>query len=332
MTGNREQGAPSCLTFAAWRVEKAIVEVVLEACQPLGVEASLQVLETSHEEKDQKRKALELALEKAKYEAARARRQYDAADPENRLVAAELENRWNAALVNVAGLESRLDAECQADHSLTESQREQLTTLGSDLQALWNKASTPVDLKKRVLRSVINEVVVDVNHDSGHIEMKIHWAGGVHTPLRVRKNQTGKNSNATDSNVVDLVRELAKGWNDGYIASMLNRSGLLTGKGNSWNETRVKNLRRENSIPVFSKSEPRTWKTMSEAASLLGVGLGVIRTMIRNKILPAKQAAKNAPWMIADTELEQPAVRNYTKQAKTGKSAPFDHDTPLLNL
>jgi len=332
MTGNREQGAPSCLTFAAWRVEKAIVEVVLEACQPLGVEASLQVLETSHEEKDQKRKALELALEKAKYEAARARRQYDAADPENRLVAAELENRWNAALVNVAGLESRLDAECQADHSLTESQREQLTTLGSDLQALWNKASTPVDLKKRVLRTVINEVVVDVNHDSGHIEMKIHWAGGVHTPLRVRKNQTGKNSNATDSNVVDLVRELAKGWNDGYIASMLNRSGLLTGKGNSWNETRVKNLRRENSIPVFSKSEPRTWKTMSEAASLLGVGLGVIRTMIRNKILPAKQAAKNAPWMIADTELEQPAVRNYTKQAKTGKSAPFDHDTPLLNL
>ena len=332
MTGNREQGAPSCLAFAAWRVEKAIVEVVLEACQPLGVEASLQVLETSHEERDQKRKALELALEKAKYEAARARRQYDAADPENRLVAAELENRWNAALVQVAGLEDRLDAECQADHSLTESQRERLTTLGNDLQALWDEASTPVDLKKRVLRTVINEVVVDVNHDSGHIEMKIHWAGGVHTPLRVRKNQAGKNGNATDANVVELVRELAKGWNDGYIASMLNRSGLLTGKGNTWNETRVKNLRRENSIPVFSKSEPRTWKTMSEAASLLGVSLCVIRTMIRNKILPAKQAAKNAPWMIADTDLEQPAVRNYARQAKTGKSAPCDHDTPLLNL
>ncbi len=60
-------------------------------------------------------------MEKAKYEAARARRQYDAADPENRLVAAELENRWNAALVQVAGLQGRLDAECQADHSLTES-------------------------------------------------------------------------------------------------------------------------------------------------------------------------------------------------------------------
>jgi hypothetical protein len=71
---------------------------------------------------------------------------------------------------------------------------------------------------------------------------------------------------------------------------------------------------------------------MSEAAKLLGVSHCVIQTMIRNKILPAKQAAKNAPWMIADPDLELPAVRNYAKQAKTGKSAPFDHDTQLLNL
>ena len=332
MTGNREQGAPSCLAFAGLRVEKAVVEAVLEACQPLGVEASLQVLEESHKDQDQKRKALELALEKAKYEAGRARRQYDAADPDNRLVAAELENRWNAALVQVAELEGRLVEEFQVDHPLSETQRERLAVLGSDLQTLWNEASTPIELKKRVIRTVINEVVVDVNHDSGHIEMKVHWAGGVHTPLRVRKNKVGRNSNATDHNIVDLIRELAKGWSDGHIAGMLNRSGLLTGKGNSWNETRVKNLRRENDIPVLSKSQPRTWKTMSEAASLLKVSNCVIMTMIRNKILPARQAAKCAPWMIEDTDLDLPAVQNYSKQARAGKSAPCDNDTQLLNL
>ena len=114
-------------------------------------------MEKSHDERAQKRKGLELALEKAKYEAGRARRQYDAADPENRLVAAELENRWNAALVQVAELESRLAVECQVDHSLTESQRERITTLGADLQTLWSDTSTPMDLKKRVLRTVINE-------------------------------------------------------------------------------------------------------------------------------------------------------------------------------
>ena len=332
MTDNREQGASSCLSFGALRVEKAIVETVLDACQPLGVEASLQVLEKAHEESGQKRKALELAVEKARYEAGRARRQYDAADPENRLVTAELENRWNTALVEVAELESRLNAQRHSEQPLTEPQRERLATLGADLHTLWNEASTSMELKKRVLRAVINEVMVDINHDSGHIEMKIHWAGGVHTPLRIRKNQPGKNGKATSSNIVELVRELATGWSDGYIASMLNRSGLLTGKGNTWNETRIRNLRRENNIPVFSKSQPRTWKTMSEAASLLGVSNCVIRTMVRNKILPAKQAAKCAPWIIDDTNLELPSVRNYAKQARTGKSAPCDNNTQLLNL
>jgi hypothetical protein len=332
MEGSRERGTASCISFGGLRVEKAVVETVLEACQPLGIEASLQVLETSHDERDQKRKALQLALEKARYEANRARRQYDAADPENRLVAAELENRWNTALVQVSELESRLEEECRDDPTLTESQRQRLATLGSNLHALWHEASTPVDLKKRVLRTVINEIVVGVDHDCGHIEMKIHWAGGVHTPLRVRKNQPGQNGNATGADAVELVRKLATGWNDGNIASMLNRAGLLTGKGNSWNETRVKNLRRENDIPVFSKSRPRTWKTMLEAANQLGVSNCVIRTMVRNQILPAKQIAKSAPWMIDNTDLQLPAVRNYAKQARTGKSAPCDNDTQLLNL
>jgi hypothetical protein len=33
----------------------------------------------------------------------------------------------------------------------------------------------------------INDIVVDVNHPRATIEMQIHWAGGVHTPLKVRK-------------------------------------------------------------------------------------------------------------------------------------------------
>ena len=201
------------------------------------------------------------------------------------------------ALVQVAELEGRLDAECQAEPSLTESQRQQLATLGADLHALWNEDSTHVELKKRVLRTVINEIVVDVDHHSGHIEMKIHLAGRVHTPLRVRKNQPGQNGNATGADAVELVRKLATGWNDGHIASMLNRADLLTGKGNSWNETRVKNLRRENAIPVFLKSQLRTWKTMLEAASQLGVSNCVISARYERGsiILTTNKAFKQWP-------------------------------------
>jgi hypothetical protein len=333
MTGNKKIGKPSCLTFGGVRVENAIVENVLEACQPLGIEASLQALDGKHEQEDQKRKALELALEKARFEAERTRRQYDAADPENRLVAAELETRWNAALALVAEIEARLDAEKQSKAPLTEEQRERLLTLGADLRALWDAPSTPMELKKRVLRSVINEIIVDVNHESGYVEMKIHWAGGVHTPLRVRKNKYGHNRNAVSPDVVELVRELAKGWRDSYIASMLNRIGYRTGMGNCWNETRVKNLRRQNNIPVYSKAtEKRTWKTISETATELGVSMCVVRTMVRKGILPGRQAAKQAPWMIECEDLNKPAVQAYAKQARAGKSAPFEDGAQTLNL
>lgn len=49
---------------------------------------------------------MELALEQARYKAARARRQYDAVEPNNRLVATELEDRWNERLVAVRALEA----------------------------------------------------------------------------------------------------------------------------------------------------------------------------------------------------------------------------------
>jgi hypothetical protein len=113
---------------------------------------------------------------------------------------------------------------------------------------------------------------------------------------------------------------------------MLNRSGYLTGKGNAWNETRVKNLRRENEIPVYSKSAKRTWKTMSETAAELGVSMCIVRTMVKNSILPARQVAKHAPWMIECEDLRKPAVQTYAKQARAGKSAPFEDGTQNLSL
>ena len=72
------------------------------------LEASIQSLTEKRSETEQKRRLLEVALEKARYEADRARRQYDAVDPANRLVAAELEARWNQALNNATEAELRL--------------------------------------------------------------------------------------------------------------------------------------------------------------------------------------------------------------------------------
>jgi recombinase-like zinc beta ribbon protein len=332
LTGNIEQGKPSCLCFGGFKADQAVVDAVLEVCQPIGIEASLEVLKGSQAEEDRKRRALELAVERARYESERVRRQYDAVDPANRLVGAELEARWNTSLVQLAEAEARLKAEENAQVPLTEEQKKRLLALGSDLPALWNDPAAPVELKKRILRTVISEIIVDVNHASGQIEMRIHWAGGVHTKLAVRKNQAGRTANATDKDVVELVRELAKAWPDSYIAGVLNRSGYQTGPGNAWNETRVKNLRIYNKIPVFTKGCERAWLTMAECANELNVNVGVIRTMVKHRLLAASQHAKGAPWMIQRDDLNRAEVQHYTKAAHTGKPALRREDNHIILL
>src|SRR5262249_44510305 len=100
--GRTLRGSGACLTGGAGRGDGAGCPEVLAALQPVALEAALEAAARSGRDEDEKRKALTLALEKARYQADRARRQYDAADPENRLVAAELEARWDAALRQVA--------------------------------------------------------------------------------------------------------------------------------------------------------------------------------------------------------------------------------------
>ena len=334
MTGNKEQGKPSCLCFAAFRVEQAVVETVLEACQPIGIEASLLALSAEDVERDQRRRRLELALERVRYETQHAQRQYEAVDPCNRLVAAELEARWNTALSRLAEAEARLETQQQSQTSLGEEERGRLLELGSNLNAAWNDSSAPIDLKKRIIRTLIHEIIVDVNHSSATVEMQIHWAGGVHTALKVRKNKPGRNANATDRDVVELVRELALVQPDSYIASTLNRLGYHSGNGKTWNETRVKHLRNYNQIPVFVRGGDRSWVTMEEAADILKTGVTVIRTMIRKQFLPARQIAKHTPWTIRREDLQRPEIQNYVKAARPGKPAQYqdDNQSQMLNL
>jgi hypothetical protein len=80
------------------RIDRAVGAEVIRRLQPLGVGAALSALAAEQAETREKLRQVELALEQARYEVARAQRQYDAVDPDNRLVAGELERRWNEHL------------------------------------------------------------------------------------------------------------------------------------------------------------------------------------------------------------------------------------------
>lgn len=254
--------ARKCISFASRKVDEAIASTVLEALRPAGVEAAVEAWERSSKKEDEKRTQLELAVEKARYEAERAHRQFDAVEPENRLVAAELEKRWNEALVCMRKAEGRLEEAGDPRGPLTREDRDRLLELGRDLELTWTHPKAPVELRKRILRTVVKEIVADVTEDSTAVVLRIHWVGGVHTPLRVRKNRPGEHRRTTRRDVVELVRELSRVSTDQQIAHILNRLGYRTGAGNTWNESRVNSVRRKHAIPAVTISEKRAWLTL----------------------------------------------------------------------
>jgi DNA invertase Pin-like site-specific DNA recombinase len=323
LAANLSQGAEPCIAFGGLSVDAAVARAVLEALGPAGMGASMDAWRELSSREDGKRKSLELAAQRARYEAERARRQYDAAEPENRLVAAELETRWNAAIERLTEAEAHLRSATAREGPVTEAERRRLLALGEDLTALWDHPAASVQLKKRILRTVIEEIVANIDEGRSEIVLHLHWAGGVHTRLVVAKNRRGHHGKSTDREVVDLVRELAKVCGDASIANILNRLGYRTGAGNTWTQARVLGLRAYQEIPAVDRGPDRSWITLEETAEALGVSAHPVRRLIQRGILPARQVVRHAPWIIERRDLELPEVRHRIQAIRDGHRLPW---------
>jgi excisionase family DNA binding protein len=325
--------AARCITFGGMRIDRVLAKEVLDRLQPLGVEAALAAIEACSQQRSEKRGQLELALQQARYEAARAQRQYDAADPENRLVAGELERRWNERLVAVRDIEFEIDR-LDADRApaLTEIDRERLMALGQDLARAWESPGATPETRKKIIRTVISEIIIDIVANT--FELIIHWQGGDHTRLAVKRNRAGQTRWTTDAEVVDLVRALARQMPDETIAAVLNRSGKSTGRGNSWTRGRICSLRHHYDIAIYREGEraERGEATLDEAAAALALSQSTIRRLIAEGALPASQHCKGAPWIIRQADLERDEIRRLADVRRSRRPPPDERQQNLLGL
>jgi excisionase family DNA binding protein len=299
-----------CIAFGNMRVDAAVSAEVLRAISPLALEAAFQMIADRERAGAEQLRQRELALEQARYEATRARRQYDAVDPDNRLVASELEHRWNECLAAVARLEDEIRNE-RADQpvALSDDERAALLALADDLPRLWNHPAASAGTRKRILRAVLNEIVVTIEVD--RLQLLLHWQGGDHTRLEVVKNRTGQHRWKTDTATEELIRELARTLPDQSIASVLNRLGMRSAKGHTWTQERVRNFRGEHRVAIYREGEraERRELILHEAASRLGISKMTVIRLIRDGLLPARQICVGAPYVIREEDLNRPALR-----------------------
>ena len=318
--GYLNHGGDRCISFGGMRIDRAVGAEVIERLQPLGIQAALDALDERQAEDAEKRRQIELALEQARFEAARAQRQYDAVDPDNRLVAAGLEQRWNSRLLEVQRLDQELEQLSAAPAATpTQSERTRLLALGADVEQAWASPAALPATRKRIIRTLIGEIVVRV--EDSELAIVIRWNGGDHTSLRVAKNRAGQHRWTTDAEVVELVAALARLLPDQAIAAVLNRAGKTTGRGNGWTRSRVCMLRNNRNIPPYREGEraERGEATLDEAAEKLKVSEATVRRLIAERILPAHQFCKGAPWTIRIEDLGLETVMQAAGQRRTRK-------------
>jgi hypothetical protein len=201
--------------------------------------------------------------------------------------------------------------------------QEILLSLAQDLPAVWNAPSTDRRLKQRIIRILVHEIVADVDEQNSEIVLLIHWTGGSHSELRVKKNASGKHSRCTSTEAIEVMRQMAGRFVDEQIAATLNRLGFSTGAGNTWTEQSVYSARQYHELPAYDANQSsHDVLTMAEAAQRLGISTTSVRRLIEQKKLTASQVVACAPWQIPIAALESPAVRTAVEYIKRGARNP----------
>jgi excisionase family DNA binding protein len=323
-----------CISFGGLRPDEAVAREVLRAISGNAVEAALEAAEKMREQRQAQRRVLELEVEQSRYETRLAARRYEAVDPENRLVASELEIRWNAALRKETELVQKLQGYDLEVRSIPMPDRQLLLSLAQDLPALWNSPTSDMRLKQRIIRIIIQEIVADVDEKNSEIVFIIHWAGDRHSELRLKKNDIGRHRYCTNIETMEVIRKMCGKFTDEQIATTLNRLGLRTGNGKTWNENRVYSLRHYHQLPAYdSQLSGQVELTLEEAAKRLGVSPTSIRRMIAQKKIPASQVVRSAPWQIPSEPLASPEVQRIVQDIKERRRIPqTTKDTLQLSM
>ena len=294
-----QNGGSDCQIIGGKRIDDAVVQAFVEASEPAGVQALASMQEQLQADNEGLRRQWELQVEKAEFEAKRAERQFHVVEPENRVVGRELERRWNLRLVELDEVRQKAEAAQKKTLALSDEDSARAEQLVGHLEEVWNAETTTNRDKKRLLRCLIEEV--QLTTEEKRYVIKIIWKGAATTEREVVRRGAGT-GHVTAEDDIELVRLLAKEFDDAQIARILNKQGRRTGYGNPYTKSNVLSMRGRHKIPKCPTKLVKDPKegpfTADEASVELGVCTSTIQRWLQEGILAGEQLTPGAPWRI----------------------------------
>jgi hypothetical protein len=289
---------PQCRWVPAKVVDAAVAARLLDLLTPHQIALALAVADEVTERRSRSTRALELQVERIRYEAARAEEAFHQCDPKNRLVARTLEERWEDKLKALADAEKALAAAHTQVAPLPP--RADLEALASDLPRLWHAPTTADKDRKRLLRALVADATV-ISEPGDQVYIGIHWRSGATEELVVARPPLAWR---TPPGAVELITRLREKSN-AELVTELAAAGFVTGGGRPFDRRAVRWVRRAYGIPA--PREPRLAPgemTVAEVARQLDVPDDVVYYLIARHQLPARRRPSGRVCVAFSSEVE----------------------------
>lgn len=300
-------GEPICQFLSGECLDEHVTTQVLTALRPASLELSLSVAAHMEQDRSELNKLWKQRLERAMFEAERAGRHYQKVEPENRLVARQLAATWEEKLNAYQQLIEEYERfSLRQPSQLTETEKEAIRQLASDIPELWNAPTTTPRQRKEIIRQIVQSVTVDVEKDSEFVDVRIDWVGGTfvqshiirpvakwsqlsHYPqLCERISQLAQSDITTDEMVICLNQEGFYGPRSGKMITRETLRTLMRKLGLG--------VHRPKSQPSLADDE---W-LLPDLAKRLEMPASTLHSWAKRGVLKARQLADKNPkyWII----------------------------------
>ncbi|MER6548975.1 recombinase family protein [Streptomyces sp. NPDC001250] len=290
------EATATCRSIRADAVDEPVARLLLSALSPGQIERALAAADEVTVRHGRSHRAAELAVERARFDAQRAERAFNAVEPENRLVARTLESRWEARLAALTEAEAALAQVREARSALPD--RDGLRALAADLPGLWWAATTKDRDRKRLLRTMISDIMLLPETDRTRARIGVRWHTGATDILDIRRPHTSAQIRKTPAAARELIARLSPSHSNTEITAELARAGLTTGTGQPYTVAAVKWIRYTYKIPSSSPFGDGEIG-VDEAAKILGITANAVYYWLTHDRLTGRKDASGRwciPW------------------------------------
>jgi len=234
-----QTGVDACQRISGAVIDKAIGELLIEMVTPLAMASVLQV----QNELIARDKEIDLIkrkdLERCRKEMETSRTRYLNTDSSNTLVAKHLEGDWND---KIRIYEERLDAYQKERKENLETVDErasaQIMAIADNFQSLWENPQVQNEERKRVLRLLIENVIV--TQFEAHIHLVVNFRAGTSKEFDIQKGKMSYETWTTSPEAMEIIRSgLDQFLSNTEIAALLNERGLKSGRNRDFSRSMV---------------------------------------------------------------------------------------------